>query len=151
MTERTQELASRWKRFQGAVLDGLIATAAIIPIMLVGGLFNQAMEGQDMTTKEQVILFVVSLLLFFLINGYMLATSGQTVGKKLVGTRIVSNEDGRIIDFSRVAGLRYLPFIVIAQIPVLGFLVSLVDILFIFGADKRCVHDLVASTKVVNA
>ena len=34
-------------------------------------------------------------------------------------------------------------------VPVLGPLASFVDILFIFGASRRCVHDLIAGTQVV--
>jgi hypothetical protein len=36
-------------------------------------------------------------------------------------------------------------------VPFLGGLVALVDVLFIFGPSKRCLHDLVAGTKVVEA
>ncbi len=48
-------------------------------------------------------------------------------------------------------GLRYLPTQVIVAIPVVGALYALVDALFIFGAEQRCLHDLIAGTKVVLA
>jgi len=87
---------------------------------------------------------------FLLLNGYLLAKYGQTVGKKLVGTRIVSHVDERILPLGRVFGLRYLPLSIIAQIPVVGGFVGIIDGLFIFRKDKRCIHDLIAGTKVVN-
>jgi uncharacterized RDD family membrane protein YckC len=35
------------------------------------------------------------------------------------------------------------------QIPVVGQIFSFINILFIFTKEKRCIHDLVAKTKVV--
>jgi hypothetical protein len=43
---------------------------------------------------------------------------------------------------------RYLPVQVVGSIPVLGMFASLVDVLFIFRDDRRCVHDLIAGTQV---
>ena len=36
------------------------------------------------------------------------------------------------------------------MIPVLGPLFSLVNVCFIFREDRRCIHDLIAGTQVVN-
>ncbi|MNT88741.1 RDD family protein [compost metagenome] len=44
---------------------------------------------------------------------------------------------------------RYLVWWLLAYIPVVGMLVVLVDYLFIFRADRRCLHDLAAGTRVV--
>jgi len=85
------------------------------------------------------------------INAYLLAKDGQTVGKKLVGTRIVANADEQILSFGRVFGLRYPPLSLISQIRLVGSLFCLVNVLFIFRKDKRCIHDLIAGSKVVNA
>lgn len=40
---------------------------------------------------------------------------------------------------------------VISAIPLAGAAFGLVDILFIFRADRRCIHDLIAGTHVVTA
>ena len=94
----------------------------------------------------------VGIVAFVALNGYLLATSGQSIGKRIVGTRIVSVHDGKILPFGKVIGLRYLPFWVIAQVPFIGQVITgLVDPLFIFRGDKRCLHDLVAGTKVIKA
>jgi hypothetical protein len=37
----------------------------------------------------------------------------------------------------------------VSLIPTLGGLLTLVDALFIFGGSRRCVHDLIAGTKVI--
>jgi uncharacterized RDD family membrane protein YckC len=38
----------------------------------------------------------------------------------------------------------------LGAIPYVGWLVSLVDPLLIFGKDRRCLHDLIADTIVVD-
>ena len=48
-------------------------------------------------------------------------------------------------------GRRYLFANGVGMIPFIGGLISIVNICFIFRGDKRCLHDLVAGTQVVNA
>jgi len=55
-----------------------------------------------------------------------------------------------LLDGSKLL-LRYLPTSIVASIPIVGGLIVLVDILFIFGSEQRCIHDLIAGTKVVQA
>jgi hypothetical protein len=38
----------------------------------------------------------------------------------------------------------------LAQIPMIGAVVALANILFIFGKEQRCLHDRLAGTKVIN-
>lgn len=151
MTNETSQLASRWKRLGGALLDGLIAMAISLPVMMVAGVFQQITQGEQMTIGQRVFFFFFGLAVFLLINGYLLAKHGQTVGKKLVGTRIVGHAAENLLSLRHVFGLRYVPISVITQIPIAGNLFALVDCLFIFRKDKRCIHDLIAGTKVVNA
>ncbi|MCY1389879.1 hypothetical protein D9M71_46890 [compost metagenome] len=44
---------------------------------------------------------------------------------------------------------RYLVWWLLAYVPVIGVLLVMVDYLFIFRADRRCLHDLMAGTRVV--
>ena len=84
------------------------------------------------------------------IQGYPLAQSGQTWGKKLLKLKIV-NLDGSQPDFLRLVGLRYGSTQLISLVPFVGGLYGLVDSLFIFREDRRCLHDLIAGTRVVVA
>ena len=45
----------------------------------------------------------------------------------------------------RVIGLRYVVTKVLYNIPFF----ALIDILFIFGSEKRCIHDYIARSKVI--
>jgi hypothetical protein len=72
-----------------------------------------------------------------------------------VGTRIVNVADGRVPKVSalvaRYATMRLAALALSALVPSAGGLFSLINVLFIFRSDRRCVHDLVAGTKVVIA
>ena len=150
MTEMTQVLASRWKRLGGALVDGLIGMVVTIPVMVSMGLFEQMMQGQGMSIGQQAFFFVFGLAVFLIVHGYLLAKRGQTVGKFVLGTRIVNNNTGQLVPFNKLFGLRYLPLMIIALIPILGNLLCIIDALFVFRDDKRCVHDLIAGTRVVD-
>ena len=45
--------------------------------------------------------------------------------------------------------LRYLPTSAVSLIPYAGSFVALLDVLFIFRRDQRCIHDHLAGTVVV--
>lgn len=145
-----KELASRWLRLGGAVLDGIIMMVIELPVMFMFGIFNQVSEGQGMTMGQLAAFFVFHLMAFAAVNGWLLAKRGQTVGKMIVGTRIV-DLNGNLRPFKIIFFIRYALVGFLASIPLLGSLFSLANALFIFRSDKRCLHDLIAGTKVVQA
>ena len=151
MNKIPHQLASRWKRLGGSLLDGLISTIVIIPVIFATGIFNQLKQGQRMNIAQTVLFFFLGLTIFLIIHGYLLSKYGQTVGKKIVGTRIVDKGTGKIIPLGKIFILRVLPISIISQIPLIGGLFGLADSLFIFRDDKRCIHDLIAGTIVVEA
>ena len=73
--------------------------------------------------------------------------SGQTLGKKALGIRIVKMNTGLNGGFVPNVLLRIILNGLIGVITFYG----LVDILFIFRSDCRCIHDLIAGTQVVIA
>jgi len=81
----------------------------------------------------------------------LLATRAQSVGKLLLRLRIVSEPDGEPAGAGRVILLRSCVPFVIEQIPVISIFFWVVDSCFIFRPDRRCLHDLIAGTKVVPA
>lgn len=144
------ELAGRGVRLGGAVIDGLIALLIIWPAMFALGYWDRAMAGQE-SALDTVLLGGLGMVVFVGLHGYLLANHGQTIGKRILGTRIVSIEDDSILPFWKVISYRYLPIWVLTLIPLVGTIISLVDPLFIFREDRRCVHDLIAGTKVIVA
>lgn len=143
-------LADRGMRFVGALIDGIILLAILVPLMFVGGYFTMVMSGQQPGFGTQIGWGVVGIVVFIVVQGYPLKATGQTWGKKLLKMKIV-DLDGKQPEFTRLLALRYLSTQVISLIPVAGGIYSLVNVLFIFGEDRRCLHDKIASTRVVMA
>jgi uncharacterized RDD family membrane protein YckC len=82
---------------------------------------------------------------------YLLAQRGQTIGKIVMGLRIVRFEDGGNPGFVKAVLLRTFVWALITAVPVVGWLIGVVGILFIYRDDQRCLHDHLAGTRVVNA
>lgn len=105
---------------------------------------------QPIPTHINIKLVVGVLLMFFVLHGLLLYRYGQTLGKRFMGLAIVTM-DGRRPSFAHLILNRYLPQWVAGFMPGgLGALLGILDILFIFRDDKRCVHDLIAGTKVID-
>jgi len=142
-------LASRGARLGGAVLDSLIGMVLYSPVWFLTDFWERSASG-NITTAETMGYAFLGIVIFLLANGYLMANHGQTIGKRLVGTRIVSHDSHQILPFWKLVLLRFLPVNLVAAIPVANLLVT-VDALFIFGKRWRCLHDLIASTIVIKA
>jgi NAD/NADP transhydrogenase beta subunit len=118
------------------------------------GKLQGVISGAPITWKGQNVMnigafFGAIALLVYQIR--LLAREGQTWGKKQMKVRIVLYETGEIPGLGRSLGLRMFVNNLIGAIPCVGGIYSIVDILFIFGEERRCVHDFIAGTKVVEA
>ena len=149
-TKRTN-LASRGKRLGGSAIDTLIQIPVIVSVMYFSGILGTVMRsGNSLPIKLRVALFFCSAASFLVFNGYLLFHKGQTIGKLLVGTRIVDMQ-GNLPGLCTLFGLRFLVLSLINQIPILGQVMGLVNALFIFGKARRCLHDYIAGTQVIDA
>lgn len=145
------ELASLGARFAAALIDAVILLVIVLPLMYVGGYFEAVQTAAIAGTQPygaMALWAVIGIVIFVLVQGLPLSQTGQTWGKKVLSIKIVDLEGGKP-PFGKLIGLRYLPVQLVSNIPVLGPIAALVDILFIFRADRRCVHDLIAGTRVV--
>jgi uncharacterized RDD family membrane protein YckC len=144
------ELAGRFTRLAAAIVDSVIGTAVSLPLVYLSGAWGYIARGENPPLGLTLALGAGGFLVFILIHGYFLKTNGQTIGKKLTGIRI-ADLDGGVPDFLTLILWRYLPLTLVSQVPVIGPYLATVDTLFIFRADRRCLHDLLAGTKVVMA
>jgi uncharacterized RDD family membrane protein YckC len=108
------------------------------------------MQGDFPPLSLEIEIAALSFALFALVNAWFLNRNGQTIGKMLLGIRIATL-DGGVPELWRILALRYAPISIVATIPTLGLglLLPTVDVLFIFRGDRRCLHDMIAGTKVL--
>jgi len=142
-------LASRTTRLAAVILDGLLSVVILLPLQIKFGVLDNFPKIRPLPAVETAAWAVAGFVLWLAIHGYFLATRSQTVGKRLLNIQIVNVTDGRPASFGKLVLARYLPTSVIAHIPYAGGVVNFVGILLIFRDDRRCLHDLIAGTKVV--
>jgi len=145
----SQTLASVWTRLGARLLDGVFSFAIMIPIMLVTGYVQRAMD-QRVASEEVIIYSTGGFLLNLVLHGYLLATRGQTIGKLICQIKIVDYRTGELPGFARAYLAREFVIGLISMIPCIGGIVALVNVLMIFNAEQRCLHDNIAGTKVVD-
>ena len=146
----TPALAGRGARLGAVLLDGVIQGVAFFALTLVGLKALMPEAGPGPGVGALALQVVIGFALFGAINGYLLATQGQTVGKKLLGIRVVRS-DGSRASLARLIGLRYVLSWVIVIVPVVGVIYALLDSLMIFRESRKCLHDNLADTIVVKA
>ncbi len=140
------DLASRWDRLGGAIIDAVIVIIVVLPISFFMGVFDDLTQPQSLTTS--LFLAVLGLAVYFAVNAKLLQNNAQTFGKKVMGTKIV-RLDGSQPEFNELLIKRYVPYFGFQYFPYIGGLLNLVNVCFIFGKEKRCLHDKIAGTMVI--
>ena len=123
-------LAGRGSRLGAVIIDGLIGAVAYLILVFVAPALG-----------------LLALATIFIFQMVLLTKDGQTLGKKVLGIRIVKFDTGRNGGFVSNVLLRVIVNGLLGFIP----FYSLVDALFIFRQDRRCIHDFIAGTQVIEA
>jgi uncharacterized RDD family membrane protein YckC len=152
-------LAGLGLRFGAAFIDGILKSLCLIPLCFVFmDLVRIAMENPSQPlSPEQVSEAIMPAYLQCLplygvlavLQITLLCLRSQTVGKLLLRIQIVDIQNEQPGGPVRAFLLRALLPTMIEFIPFLGFVFWLVDTCFIFREDRRCIHDLMAGTRVV--
>ncbi len=153
--------AAYHKRFLAFLIDGFLMLIGMMFVMHYLGLEPaktddiQAAQVEIFTKlaalsdNNKMLLVFSPYLIFFALHGLSLYQFGQTVGKRVMGIAIVTLDNQKPAFFPLIAQ-RYMSQWLMGMVPVVGPLLRLVDILLIFRADKRCLHDHIARTKVID-
>ncbi len=138
---------SRWKRLLGAIIDAFaVLVAVMMGVMLaamIGSLGGQPSDGVDPSIL--IVMFTLPLMLG-ICQCYLIATEGRTIGKYCVKSKIV-NLQNQPPGFFQGVVLRVIAVGFLGMIPCF----SLVDVCWIFNEPKRCLHDYIAGTFVIDA
>jgi uncharacterized RDD family membrane protein YckC len=137
-------LASRGSRLAASLIDGLAAVVILLPA-LASIFFVDESESLSTTGVFFAALSGIAFLGFAVYQLSMLVREGQTLGKKAMNIRIVNYSDGQIPSAGRLLGMRYVVNSFLGNLP----FYALLDVLLIFGDERRCIHDYLAGTKVV--
>ena len=72
--------------------------------------------------------------------------NGQTIAKRIVGIKVIRT-DGSPVSLGRIFWLRNVVNALLGVVP----LYNMIEVLFIFGEARQCLHDKIADTIVVRA
>jgi uncharacterized RDD family membrane protein YckC len=141
------QLANRSTRLVAAIIDGFVMMVIVIPLVFI----LVAVTRIDMSgVVGQLVGTLLGIGVFLAVNGSLLASNGQTVGKRAMGIKI-ARTDGEKATFDRIVGYRLLPIWIISMVPLIGGLIALINVLFIFRESRKCLHDDIADTIVILA
>ena len=159
-------LAERGQRLLAASIDELILLALFLPTIFgaVPALMRLVESGGadaeslDTTTVLQAmvggpgaLVTVVALIAWCVLTVWLVATRGQSIGKRLVGIKVVRT-DGSRASFGRIFWLRNVVNTLPSFLPYIGLVyAALIDPIFIFQESRQCLHDKLADTIVIRA
>ncbi|HEV7446896.1 MAG TPA: RDD family protein [Steroidobacteraceae bacterium] len=161
-------LAERGSRLLAATLDELILLAVSLPMIigampamvaLVGGAVGGEADVESLDTMSVLramvggpgtSITVLALIAWCIITAWLVATNGQSIGKRLVGIKVVRT-DGSRASFARIFLLRNVVNGLPNLLPYVGWLYQLIDPLLIYQESRQCLHDRIADTIVVRA
>jgi uncharacterized RDD family membrane protein YckC len=144
-----QRLASRGKRLGAAIIDTIV-------VVVLGTVLSRSYCAIA-SVQQSVDLARLGILVAWVPQWFLIASRGQTIGKMLLKTKIVV-VDGSAAGFFHGVVLRSWPVLFLSSVPamlmpnvqMLSSLIMMIDPLFIFRTDHRCVHDRIAGTYVVD-
>jgi len=146
-------LANRWRRLVAKMIDHLIMMLLMIPwvVNFISQIDFQNPESIPQLDTMDLLkdpFYSGPMLLLLAVNYLMLYAFRASIGKKMLGMRIVA-KDGSEIGFGRLLALREILMMVIGFIPFVGFIFGVVNVLMIFRSSHYCLHDDIAGTVVV--
>jgi len=162
--------ATRGQRLLAELLDsvpviGLFIVVAIVAAISAGSTLLSGATPQSFLNAAGGALLMVGLGCLAMMgwgvyNLVLVYRYGQNWGKRMMGIRVVTS-DGSRASLPRIVFLRWgllcvIGFFVgivgaVTGLTALGNLLSLVDVLMIFGAARLCLHDRLGGTRVVTA
>ena len=150
------ELAGRGTRLLAAIIDGIIVVVITYAPLIISGDIRKSAEAALKSNDALAfysgflgvggIVALAGLIIWAVITFRLVQQNGQTIAKKLLSIKVVRS-DGSRASLSRIFWLRNVVNTLLSLVPFYSF----VEILFIFGERRQCLHDKIADTIVVTA
>ena len=149
-------LASVWTRLGARFIDVLLCWVPSQALMMVGMMLLD--RNSPLGTRNEPVGFALLGVgfVYFLASAffqwYLIATRGQTVGNRMLGIKVVRT-DGTPVDFVRGVILReWITFAILCIPCYIGLcIINPIGYALILGQDRKCLHDHIATTVVVDA
>jgi uncharacterized RDD family membrane protein YckC len=141
-------LATLGQRLQAFLMDMSLASMCLLS-MAHGEQMIKASGTPDALSSSLLVFGLLGALALIVWTVILLCTRGQTIGKRWMNIRIANYADDANPGFVKAVLLRNLVSGLPTVIPILGLVYFVTDIAFIFRPDRRCIHDLIAGTHVV--
>ncbi len=144
------DLASIGRRWTALMIDGLIFTVPVVVIVvfLILGSFGEGSDPGGAPASQSYFQIIVQV--FFgaalaIYEGIMLSARGQTLGKMAMKIKVVTPEGNDIS-----AGQAWGRSVLRAFFGLLSWIGFVNYIAALFGKEKKCLHDSIAKTRVIN-
>ena len=148
VSHQVLHLATRLSRLGAYILDVMSFTVLALVAAVILPSFGKA--GSRDIPDAFIAIIGLAMLAIMIVHIVFLHKYGQTIGKRLVGIKVVQT-DGTRCELWRFFVLRYFAPGLLGAIPIIGPFISLIGWLLIFGEQQRCLHDLTANTIVIQA
>jgi len=151
----TIELAPRWRRLAATLIDACLVPSLTVVLVMLTDVAENAEDYVDNAWIFNVLLLAI--LSYLALNGLTLWQRGQTVGKLLLGIMIIPHplpdqpqSALTPAPLWRLIAIRawFFPVTFLLILPWVAWL-PLIDLAFILGKQRRCLHDRLSGTLVV--
>lgn len=156
---KSGRLAGLGQRFLARLIDNVIYMVMLLPGAVMIVLSMPDNPNQDPTDEQMGVIIVGGLIVllgaivYFGLFIYLQATRSQSPGKYIMQIQIWDyNEDApaSLVQTWLIRSLAMGAMVGALNCCYLGWLLALVDICMIFGDERRCMHDMMANTYVVD-
>jgi uncharacterized RDD family membrane protein YckC len=139
------------------IVEPIPATVAKRRIRLGAFTIDQAIAAAAIWLAKYLALGVAGILLnlcvllLYIYQIVLLGTRGQTIGKMILKIAIVDRIDNTPPGFVRAALIRQVPLMVVSLFaPAFALVYIILDAIPIFASSRRCLHDRLAGTIVID-
>ncbi len=141
-------LATAARRLGGFALDSIVYILMALVVLIMAGTDFQALADGEATIPNSVLL--ADLLLVGVYQVTLTATTGQTIGKMIVRTRVVDEDTGAMPGWQQ-SFLRWGAPAAIGIVPWIGYLVLVMYAWLLWDRRRQGLHDKLARTLVVSS
>jgi uncharacterized RDD family membrane protein YckC len=143
------ELAERGTRLGAYAIDSVLFLLCFVPLILSSFRFLMNANAAGVFSFSVPFALIGGLVLT-IITIVLVHRNGQTIGKKMLGIKVVRS-DGSRASLGRIFWLRNVVNALPSMIPYLGGVYFFIDSLFIVADNRQCLHDKIADTIVIKA